>query len=78
MARFNLKNFIKKNIINGVKNGTFTREKASLLAVDYMSKGYLDENDLAEIDSEIETYMESISTKSDKTETDDKTMPMNM
>ena len=47
---FDLKEFIKANLIEGVKNGSFTRAYGNILAVNYLSKGMLDETDLQEID----------------------------
>jgi len=48
---FSLSEFIKQNLISGVKNGSFTRERANILAVEYMSKGMLVIADLEEIDN---------------------------
>lgn len=49
---FNLKEFILNNLIKGVKNGTFTKEYASILATNYYIKGILNEEDLARFDGE--------------------------
>jgi len=49
---FNLKEFILNNLIKGVKNGTFTKEYASILATNYYIKGILNEEDLARFDEE--------------------------
>lgn len=49
---FNLKEFILNNLIKGVKNGTFTKEYASILATNYYIKGILNEQDLARFDEE--------------------------
>lgn len=50
---FDLKSFIVRNLVNGVKNGTFTREYANITAVNYLSKGMLVEENLIDIDSQI-------------------------
>ena len=47
---FSIRDFIKRNIKNGVKNGTFTREYASILLIGYLGKGYISEDDIAELD----------------------------
>lgn len=47
---FSIRDFIKRNIKNGVKNGTFTREYASILLIGYLGKGYISEDDMAELD----------------------------
>lgn len=46
---FILSEFIKSNLINGVQNGSFSRERANILAVEYLSKGFLSTEDLQEI-----------------------------
>lgn len=48
---FILSDFIKTSLIDGVKNGSFTRERANILAVDYLAKGFLVLADLQEIDA---------------------------
>ena len=47
---FSMRDFVKRNIKNGVKNGTFTREYASILLIGYLGKGYISEDDIAELD----------------------------
>ena len=53
---FNLSEFITKNIVNGVKNGTFTKEYANIMAVNYMLKGVLTEESVMSINSQIEAW----------------------
>jgi hypothetical protein len=53
---FNLKEFITRNIVNGIKNGTFTKEYGSILAVNYLAKGILGEADLVSIDEKISEW----------------------
>ena len=53
---FSMRDFVKRNIKNGVKNGTFTREYASILLIGYLGKGYISEDDIAEMD----TYFDSL------------------
>lgn len=50
---FNLKNFIKTNLIDGVTNGIFAKEYAAILATNYLVKGILSESDVAEISEAI-------------------------
>lgn len=52
---FDLVEYIKRNLINGYKDGTWTESKVSQLALGYMSKGYITLEDVAEIDAEIQT-----------------------
>ena len=47
---FSMRDFVKRNIKNGVKNATFTREYASILLIGYLGKGYISEDDIAELD----------------------------
>ena len=53
---FNLKSFIVKNIVNGVKNGTFTKEYANIMAVNYLVKGILAEENVIDIDTQITAW----------------------
>lgn len=53
---FNLKEFVVTNIVNGVKNGTWTKEYANIMAVNYLSKGILGIEDVAAIDAEITAW----------------------
>lgn len=55
---FNLKEYIVKNIINGVKNGTWSKEYAGIMAVNYLVKGILTEDDVANIDAQITAWEE--------------------
>ena len=57
---FNLKAFITTNIVNGVKNGTFTKEYANIMAVNYLIKGVITEENVIEINSEIEEWEQSL------------------
>lgn len=50
---FDLKTFIITNIVNGIKNGTFSKEYGNIMAVNYLAKGMLTEDDVESIDSQI-------------------------
>jgi hypothetical protein len=56
MNMFKLSEFIITNIVNGVKNGTFTKEYANIMSVNYMLKGVLSENDVISINAQIEEW----------------------
>ena len=51
---FNLTEYIKRNLINGYKDGTWTESKVSQLCIGYLDKGHLTVEDIAEIDAEIQ------------------------
>lgn len=53
---FNLQTFIVTNIVNGVKNNTFSREYAGIMAVNYLLKGVLSEKNIVDIDSQITAW----------------------
>lgn len=57
---FNLKEFIKNNLISGYNNGSFTTEQVNIYAVTYMTKGLLDEADIQEISIAITPVEEPI------------------
>jgi polyhydroxyalkanoate synthesis regulator phasin len=50
---FNIREFIIKNLIDGVKNKSFTKEYASILAVNYLVKGILTQEDLSRFNEEV-------------------------
>ena len=49
---FNLKEFIINNLIKGVKNKSFSKEYASILATNYFLKGIIAEEDISRFDEE--------------------------
>lgn len=59
---FNLKEFIINNLISGVKNKTFSKEYASILATNYLIKGILSEEDIIKFDTEttVEEIVENV------------------
>lgn len=57
---FNLKNFIKISLIDGAKKGIFAKEYANILAVNYLIKGLLTEEDLSEIGETLSLQSENI------------------
>lgn len=60
---FNLKEFIVKNIVYGVKNGTFTKEYANIMSVNYMLKGVLLEENVIYINEQIEQWNNELQAK---------------
>lgn len=56
---FNLKEFIINNLIKGVKNKSFSKEYASILATNYFLKGIISEEDLARFDLETTETVEA-------------------
>lgn len=52
--KFDLVEYIKRNLINGYKDGTWTESKVSQLCIGYLDKGHLTVEDIAEIDAEIQ------------------------
>ena len=54
---FDIKLFIIENLINGVKNGAFAREYANILAINYMSKGIINTEDVEVISLGIEDVL---------------------
>ena len=65
---FNLKEFIVKNIVNGIKNGTFSKEYGNIMAVNYLVKGILTEEDVASIDAQISVWEAEQAAKEEKVE----------
>lgn len=64
---FNLKEFIEKNIVDGVKNGTFTKEYANITAVNYMLKGVLLEENIISINDRIEQWENEVQDEQEET-----------
>ena len=65
---FNLKEFIINNLINGVKNKTFSKEYASILATNYLIKGILSEEDIIKFDTETTVEQEVVEHPIENTE----------
>ena len=55
---FNLKEYIKRNLVGGYKDGTWTESKVSQLAIGYLDKGHLTLEDIEKIDTEIQKIKE--------------------
>lgn len=75
---FNLKEFIVKNIVNGIKNGTWSKEYGNIMAVNYLAKGILSEEDVASIDAQISAWETEQAAKEEvveETPTEDATEP---
>lgn len=51
---FNLVDYIKKNLINGYADGTWSESKVAQLSIGYLTKGLITEEDIAEVDIKIE------------------------
>lgn len=52
--KFNLVKYIKRNLINGYKDGTWTESKVAQLAISYMDKEHITLEDVADIDAQIQ------------------------
>ncbi|MBT2215825.1 hypothetical protein KK120_08685 [Virgibacillus dakarensis] len=46
---FNMAEFLKRNLIEGYWNGSFTEQQVNIFAMNYMMKGYLTQTDVDEI-----------------------------
>lgn len=46
---FDMRGFIKTNLLAGYVNGSFTREQVAIYAVQYVARGWLTAADLDEI-----------------------------
>lgn len=57
---FNLKSFIVENIVNGIKNNTFTKEYGNIMAVNYLAKGIITEEEIIAIDDQITEWSEEV------------------
>jgi hypothetical protein len=55
---FNLTEYIKRNLINGFTDGTWSESKVSQLCVGYLDKGHLTVEDIEEIDEAIQKIKE--------------------
>lgn len=55
---FNLTEYIKRNLVGGYKDGTWSESKVSQLAIGYLDKGHLTLEDIEEIDAKIQQIKE--------------------
>lgn len=51
---FNLAEYIKRNLVGGFIDGTWTESKVAQLSVSYLEKGYLTMEDVSEVDLKIQ------------------------
>ena len=54
---FNLKEYIKRNLIDGFIDGDWTEPKVAQLAMSYLTQGYLTEEDVKAIDQEVQSVI---------------------
>lgn len=59
MAKFNLKNYVIKNLVKGFEDGSFSESEVMRLCIGYLTKGILTEEDVAEVDAQITEIIES-------------------
>lgn len=59
---FNIKEFTLNNLINGVNNKSFSKEYASILATNYLLKGFLSAEDIQKFDeaTKVESVTEDV------------------
>ena len=46
---FNMADFLKRNLITGFQNGSFTEQQVSIFATNYLMKGMLKQEDFEEV-----------------------------
>ena len=46
---FDMRAFLKENLVNGYWNGSFTREQVNIFGMNYLMKGMLTQGDFQEI-----------------------------
>ncbi|WP_174614713.1 hypothetical protein [Virgibacillus ihumii] len=46
---FNMAEFLKTNLINGYREGSFTRTQITIFAINYQSKGWLTQEDVNDV-----------------------------
>lgn len=56
---FNLKDFVKTNLLAGFQNGSFTKEQVNIFASNYLLKGVFVEADVIEINDAMQPVEES-------------------
>lgn len=54
---FNLKEYIKRNLIDGFIDGDWTEPKVAQLVMSYLMQGYLTEEDVKAIDQEVQSVI---------------------
>ena len=58
---FDMRGFLKDNLVNGYWNGSFTREQVNIFAMNYVMRAMLTQEDFQEIQERIaETEKEEI------------------
>ena len=60
---FNLAEYIKRNLVGGFIDGTWTESRVAQLSVSYLEKGYLTMEDVSEVDLKIQEIKKERETK---------------
>jgi hypothetical protein len=56
--KFDMREFVLKNLYNGYCNGSFTYQQVSIFATNFVIKGIISQEDVADLMAKIDAYIE--------------------
>lgn len=61
--KFDMREFVLKNLYGGYCNGSFTYQQVSIFATNYSIKGIISQEDVADLMAKIDAYIEEQKTE---------------
>lgn len=65
---FDFREFVLKNLYDGYCNGSFTYQQIAIFASNYMTRGYISQEDVVELMAKIDAYNEEQKKKTEEVE----------
>lgn len=66
--KFDMREFVLKNLYDGYCNGSFTYQQVSIFATNYAIKGIISQDDVIELMAKIDAYIEEQKKKTEEVE----------
>lgn len=64
--KFDMREFVLKNLYGGYCNGSFTYQQVSIFATNYSIKGIISQEDVADLMAKIDAYIEEQKQKAEE------------
>ncbi len=66
--KFDMREFVLKNLYDGYCNGSFTYQQVSIFATNFATKGIISQDDVIELMAKIDAYIEEQEKKAEEVE----------
>jgi translation elongation factor EF-Tu-like GTPase len=64
--KFDMREFVLKNLYDGYRNGSFTYQQVSIFATNFAIKGIISQEDVIELMAKIDAYIEEQEKKTEE------------